>query len=80
MAVYNLKTGAVMREFHEPELAGEGTVLCVSSGGSLAAYARGHDILAVDLSSGNVKSLATVADLPQPGYLGACAFGERTNR
>lgn len=80
MAVYNLKTGAVMREFHEPELAGEGTVLCVSSGGSLAAYARGHDILAVDLSSGNVKPLATVADLPQPGYLGACAIAERTSR
>ncbi len=79
VAVYKVRTGTVVSEFNKPELTGEGTVLCVSSRGSLAAYARGHDVLAVDFSTANIKRLATVGDLPQLGYLGACGLAERAS-
>jgi hypothetical protein len=73
-AIYDAKTANLLHEFTKPELAGEGTVLCVGQGSSLAAYAHGNEVLSVDLNTGSTKRLATVTDLPQPGYSGACGF------
>jgi len=74
VAIYDVTTAGLVHEFTKQDLAGEGTVLCVAQGGSLAAYAHGHEVLSLDLNTGSTKRLATITDLPQPGYLGGCAF------
>ena len=75
VVVYDVKSGAVVREFNKPELKGEGSVLCLSPDGSRAAYARGHDgldVLTLDFRTGNVKRVATVTEHPEL----ACGFAE----
>jgi len=74
VVIFDAKTAGLVHEFTKQELAGDGTVLCVAQHDSLAAYAHGHEVLSLDLSTGSTKRLATVTDLPQPGYLGGCGF------
>jgi hypothetical protein len=77
IAIYSVKSGALAREFNIPEIKGEGDLLCSSGDGSLAAYAHGKELVILDLKTGRVTRVAgSFEELPQPKYLGACAFGE----
>jgi len=78
VAIYNVKSGALAREFNLPELKGEGELLCTTTDGGTAAYGRGrNELLLLDLKAGHVTRVAGKFDeLPQPKYLGACEFQE----
>jgi hypothetical protein len=78
VAIYDVKSGALAREFTLPELKGEGELLCSSTDGTLAAYGRGRsELFLLDLRAGRTTRIAgEFDDLPQPRYRGACEFGE----
>lgn len=72
--IYDSATGKRLREFNKPELAGAGTVLCLSPDGWQAAYAQGRKVSLLDFRSGDLKLLGSVTDRPEPAYSGACGF------
>jgi hypothetical protein len=74
LAIYDVKSGTMLKEFNRPELKGEGEFLCLSPDGSLAAFVRAPHILTIDFSTSDVKQAATVSNLQAWTYAGACAF------
>jgi hypothetical protein len=74
LAIYDVKSGALLKEYNKRELKGEGEVLCLSPNGSLAAFLRAPDILTIDYRTGDVKRVATVPDLLWWTYADTCAF------
>jgi hypothetical protein len=78
VAIYDVKSGAMVREFNVPELKGAGELLCTSADGSMGAYGHGRaELLILDLKTGHVTRVAgKFNELPPPKYIGACAFGE----
>lgn len=75
VAIYDVKSGALAREFQNGELKGEGRLLCSSGDGSVAAYARGTELMILYLQTGQViRAPRELQDLPQPGYSGDCTF------
>jgi hypothetical protein len=74
--IYDSATGKRVREFNNPKLVGAGAVLCLSPDGFLAAFAQGLKVSLLDINSGDLKPLATIQDLPEPGYSGACGFAK----
>lgn len=78
VVIYNVKSGAKLREFMMPALEGVGEMLCSNADGSLAAYGHGRDeLMILDLKAGRVTRVVGKFDrMPQPRYIGACEFGE----
>lgn len=74
LAIYDVKSGTMLKEFNKPELKGEGEFLCLSPDGSSAAFVRAPNILTVNFSTGDVKQVATISNLQAWTYAGACAF------
>ncbi|HTW30958.1 MAG TPA: hypothetical protein VMD76_04735 [Candidatus Sulfotelmatobacter sp.] len=74
--IYDSATGKRVREFNNPKLVGAGAVLCLSPDGLLAAFAQGLKVSLLDINSGDLKPLATIQDLPEPGYSGGCGFAK----
>jgi len=78
VAIYNVKSGALAREFNLPELQGAGELLCTTTDGGTAAYGHRRDeLLLLDLKAGRVTRVAGKFDeFPQAKYTGACEFEE----
>ena len=74
LAIYDVKSGTMLKEFNKPELKGEGEFLCLSPDGSLAAFVRTPNILTVNFSTGDVKQVATISNLQAWTYACACGF------
>jgi len=77
ISIYKVDSGTLAREFNIAELKGDSEMLCTSGDGTLAAYRYEKELVILNLQTGRVTRVAgTIADFPQPGYAGACEFGE----
>jgi len=77
ISIYKVDSGMLAREFKIDELRGDGEMLCSSGDGTLAAYRHEKKLMILNLQTGRVTRVeGTITEFPQPGYQGACAFGE----